>query len=227
MTLSSMIVSGDWQEVSVLECILSGFHIDVSVETDSQRAWTTLVKTKVDALIVDCDMEGAGGLFHKLSSGLNSVPVVIASGSMSRKKLEMTGAAFVVEKPVSVEKAVHTLSAARNMILDGRLRYFRQDLTLPVVISYASGKRTHAQIVNLSQGGTKIRSRKPLPFAENVGLRFALPGTDATLDVDGIIAWSDKQGNSGIRFARVGDRVKRNLQLWLEQRFFDAPAVTI
>src|SRR5258707_13489474 len=38
MTLSSMVVSRDWQEVSVLECILGGLHIDVSVECEPQRA---------------------------------------------------------------------------------------------------------------------------------------------------------------------------------------------
>jgi hypothetical protein len=38
MTLSSMVVSRDWQEVSVLECILGGLHMDVAVESEPQRA---------------------------------------------------------------------------------------------------------------------------------------------------------------------------------------------
>ena len=37
MTLSSMVVSRDWQEVSVLECILGGLHMDVAVENEPQR----------------------------------------------------------------------------------------------------------------------------------------------------------------------------------------------
>src|SRR5271170_6915874 len=51
MTLSSMVVSRDWQEVSVLECILGGLHMDVAVESEPQRALARLNKTKIDALI--------------------------------------------------------------------------------------------------------------------------------------------------------------------------------
>ena len=60
MTLSSMVVSRDWQEVSVLECILGGLHMDVAVESEPQRALSRLTNSKVDALIVDCDLNGTG-----------------------------------------------------------------------------------------------------------------------------------------------------------------------
>ena len=58
MTLSSMVVSRDWQEVSVLECILGGLQMDVEVENEPQRALSRLAKSKIDALIVDCDLNG-------------------------------------------------------------------------------------------------------------------------------------------------------------------------
>ena len=51
-------------------------------------------------------------------------------------RLDETGALFAFEKPISVEQAVRTLSAARNMILDGRLRYHRTGLEVPVSVSY-------------------------------------------------------------------------------------------
>src|SRR5256885_17176497 len=58
MTLSSMVVSRDWQEVSVLECILGGLHMDVAVESEPQRAMARLNKSKINAPIVDCDLNG-------------------------------------------------------------------------------------------------------------------------------------------------------------------------
>ena len=58
MTLSSMVVSRDWQEVSVLECILGGLHMDVTLENEPQRALIRLSKSKVDALIVDRGLTG-------------------------------------------------------------------------------------------------------------------------------------------------------------------------
>ena len=66
MTLSSMVVSRDWQEVSVLECILGGLHMEVSVESEPQRALDRLCRSKVDALIVDCDLNGSFQLLREL-----------------------------------------------------------------------------------------------------------------------------------------------------------------
>src|SRR6185369_11164186 len=97
MPLSSMIVSRDWQEVSVLECILSGLHIDVDVESHLDRAWSRLSKSKVDAVIVDCDEDGTREFLRKLRTApLASAPVIIASGSPNQNGLRGTGATFLV-----------------------------------------------------------------------------------------------------------------------------------
>jgi len=217
-----MIISHDWQEVSVLECVLGGLHIEVEVESEPERAWNKLAKSKIDALIVDCDADGTQRFLLRLQTNLpNSAPVVIASGSRSREKLEATGATFVVRKPISVEQAVHTLSAARNMILNGRLRYHRQALNLPVSIALESGKRLRGRIINLSQGGTRIRLRQPLPLAEPVTLKFALPGRKTAIQIAGQAAWLERQ-DMGIHFLSAQDRVKRELQLWLERQYFIA-----
>ena len=130
MTLSSMVVSRDWQEVSVLECILGGLHMDVSVENEPQRALARLSKSKIDALIVDCDLNGSTQFLRELQSAENprTVPLVIMGAPRSKPSLDETGALFAFEKPISVEQAVRTLSAARSMILDGRLRYHRAGL---------------------------------------------------------------------------------------------------
>src|SRR5271166_2019487 len=130
MPLSSLIVSRDSQEVSVFECILGGLRIDVDVEPELSRALARVRKSKVDALILDCDLPGAHAFLRNLQQkiGPGAGPVVIVSGSENQERLETRGAEFIAQKPVSVEQAVHTLSAARNLILKGRLRYHRQTL---------------------------------------------------------------------------------------------------
>jgi CheY-like chemotaxis protein len=218
-----MVVSRDWQEVSVLECILGGLHIGVDVESEPERAWSKLVKSKIDALIVDCDLMGTTSFLRNLQrDGLNQnlVPLVIVSGSSGRNKLEAMGASFVFEKPISVEQAVHTLSAARNMILDGRLRYHRQALDIPVSLCCGSRKHMEAHLMNLSQGGVGIRVRRPLDVRGPVRVSFELPGTKRAVKAHGEIAWTDRHGNAGIRFVQVNPRLKRELQLWLERRYF-------
>src|SRR5271156_2997959 len=168
MTLSSMVVSRDWQEVSVLECILGGLHMDVAVEQEPQRAMSRLNRSKVDALIVDCDLNGSAQFLHELQQSerqLNTVPLVIM-GAPSSQTVEATGALFAFKKPISVEQAVRTLSAARNMILDGRLRYHRAGLDAPVTLTGRQQKRADAFLINLSQGGMQIHTDDPVEAAK-------------------------------------------------------------
>lgn len=222
MTLSSLVVSRDFQEVSVLECILGGLHIGVDVESEPERARIKLARSKIDALIIDCDLTGASSFLKGLQDGTirNAVPLIIVSGSGGRKHLESKGASFVFEKPISVEQAVHTLSAARNMILDGRLRYHRATLDVPVSLTYAARNRQRAHLLNLSQGGIGVHLQKPDQNIGRVNVNFTLPGTRLAMKFQGEVAWKDRQGNAGIRFVEAAPRMKRELQLWLERQYF-------
>jgi PilZ domain len=222
MTLSSMVVSRDFQEVSVLECILGGLQIGVDVESQPERALAKLSKSKIDALIIDCDLCGTANFLKGLQDGTirNAVPLIIVSGSAGRKHLESQGASFVFEKPISVEQAVHTLSAARNMILDERLRYHRATLDVPVSLIGASKSRQRAHLLNLSQGGIGVRLQKPQQATGRVNVNFTLPGTKVAMKFQGEVAWKDRQGNAGIRFLAAAPAMKRELQLWLERQYF-------
>jgi len=222
MTLSSMLVSRDLQEVSVLECILGGLHIGVDVESELERARAKLAKSKIDALIIDCDLSGAAGFLKGLKKGAigNAVPLIIVSGSGSRKQLESKGASYIFEKPISVEQAVHTLSAARNMILDERLRYHRETLDVPVSLTYAAKNRQRAHLMNLSQGGIGVRMQRLHRTIGPVKINFTLPGTKLAMKFRGEVAWKDKHGNAGIRFVESSPSTKRQLQLWLERQYF-------
>jgi len=223
MTLSSMVVSRDWQEISVLECILGSLHMDVTVESDPQRALTRLTHSKTDALIVDCDLNGSTQFLHQLQrveKPAAAVPLVIMGGPKGAQNLDDTGALFAFEKPVSVEEAVRTLSAARNLILDGRLRYHRAGLEVPVSVNCRGRKLAEAHLVNLSQGGMQIHTDDPVEASKPLHVCFALPGGRSTLKARAEIAWRDQCGNLGMRFVKIPARQQRTLQLWLAQQYF-------
>jgi hypothetical protein len=222
MTLSSMVVSRDWQEVSVLECILGGLHMDVSVEQEPVRALSRLSRSRVDALIVDCDLNGSAQFLHQLQHDqrrASTVPLVIM-GAPSAQTLDATGALFAFKKPISVEQAVRTLSAARNMILDGRLRYHRAGLDVPVSLSCSRRSRIETNLVNVSQGGLQVHSDAPVEIKKPFQVSFELPGARSALKANAEVAWQDKRGNVGIRFVKVPARQQRTLQLWLAQQYF-------
>jgi CheY-like chemotaxis protein len=223
MTLSSMVVSRDWQEISVLECILGGLHMEVAVESEPQRALSRLTKSKVDALIVDCDLNGSGQFFRELQREVprvTTVPLVIMGGAQGGREMEESGAMYAFDKPISVEQAVRTLSAARNMILDGRLRYHRAGLEVPVMLRGARQKKAGGQLINLSQGGLQIRVEDGFDASDASRVSFELPGTTCALNAQVEVAWSDNRGNVGIRFVKMASQMKNTLRLWLARQYF-------
>jgi hypothetical protein len=218
-----MVVSRDWQEVSVLECILGGLHMDVAVESDPQRALSRLSNSKIDALIVDCDLNGTGQFFRELQKEApraSTVPLVIMGAAQGKRDMEESGAMFAFDKPISVEQAVRTLSAARNMILDGRLRYHRAGVEVPVTLTGKHQKRMGAHLINLSQGGLQIHVADGFDASDASLVSFALPGTRSSMKAEVEVAWADERGNVGIRFVKMASQMKHTLRLWLAQQYF-------
>ncbi|SRR5579871_50128 len=223
MTLSSMVVSSDWQEISVLECILGSLHMDVAVESETQGALSRLAKSKIDALIVDCDLNGSGQFFRQLQREAprsSAVPLVIMGRPQAGRGLGETGAVFAFDKPISVEQAVRTLSAARNMILDGRLRYHRAGLDLPVTLSARRQQKLEGQLINLSQGGLQVRTDASTEAAQASRVSFSLPGMKSAVKAQVEVAWSDGRGNVGVRFVKMSSALQNALRVWLAQQYF-------
>jgi hypothetical protein len=197
--------------------------MDVAVENEPQRALARLSKSKIDALIVDCDLNGSSQFLRELQNVETlprTIPLVIMGSPHCQHRLDETGALFAFEKPISVEQAVRTLSAARNMILDGRLRYHRTGLEVPVSLSCKGRKATDAYLVNLSQGGMQIRTHGLVESTKAVQISFELPGARTGVKAKAEIAWQDKRGNLGIRFVKLAKQQQRTLQLWLAQQYF-------
>ena len=213
-----MVVSRDWPEISVLECILGGLHIRVDVEPEPERAPAKLARAKIDALIVDCDLEGTSEFLGDLRKELNTVPLLIIGSRSRQRELKFQDASFIFEKPISVEQAVHKLSAARNLILNGRLRYHRHPVDLNVCLSYGRGKRIAADLLNLSQGGVAIHTDRAIRLPNTIHVSFALPGNKVKLSAEGELVWR-KEGDAGIRFVNLNGRKTRDLQLWLARQY--------
>jgi len=223
MTLESIVICDDWQTISVLGGVLGNLRIGVHVDSEPESARDRLTHSKFDAVIVDCELRGAADFLRNLrghASCRTSVPLAIAAHGMGLPELSQLGARFVFEKPISMEQAVRTLSAARNLMLRGRLRYFRQEVDIPVSLTFADKRKITANITNLSQGGIAIAASEALDPAEPVRLRFDLPETDSFVEARGEVAWTDEHSHAGIRFTEVSERLQSNLEQWLAGKYF-------
>jgi hypothetical protein len=220
MALETMIVSRDWQEVGVLECILNSLQIGVTVHQDVTRAQEKLSKTKIDALIVDRDLRGTESVLSEFPAQGNSMPCILISRSAAQHNLPASGATFFFEKPISVEQAVRTLSAARNLMMAGRIRYHRHELQVPVQLRLGKQKHVTAELTNLSCGGLGIRAAHSLSSHGPITVRFKVPGLNRVIAAEGELAWADDRGHAGIRFVQVPAHLQQSVQHWLERRYF-------
>jgi DNA-binding NtrC family response regulator len=221
MTLSSMVVSQDCRETSILQCILGGLHIDVEVEAEPQRARAKLAKSRIDALIVDSQLEGSFTFLNEFEQlkNQNSVPLVILGDLDGRSRVETVHAPFIFQKPISVEQAVRILSSARNTIVDRRLHYHRQSVDTLVSIQ-TENQRIKAKMLNVSQGGARINGDFSENFSGQLDLSFDLPGGSRQLALQAKVAWANQNGEAGVKFVRATHSTKRDLQLWLERKYF-------
>ncbi|HVO59283.1 MAG TPA: PilZ domain-containing protein, partial [Terriglobales bacterium] len=220
MPLESVIVSRDWQEVSVLECILNSLQIGVTVHQDVASAREKLSKAKIDALILDRDLGGTESVLARLPVNGSSTPCILMSRSAEQHDLPASGATFFFEKPISVEQAVKTLSAARNVMITGRVRYHRHELHVPVDIRCGKQRRMTAELTNLSYGGLGIRAAHSLASHGPVTVRFKVPGLNRVIAAEGELAWADNRGHAGIRFVQVPAHLQQSVQHWLSRRYF-------
>src|SRR2546430_14167809 len=111
MTLSSLVFSRDWPEISVLECILGSLHMNVEVEPEPERTLARLAKSKIDALIVDYDLTRTSAFLRGVrnASAHQIVPLVILGGSNGRH-MEDFFFKFFGHHPISLYSPPHPFS---------------------------------------------------------------------------------------------------------------------
>ena len=89
-------------------------------------------------------------------------------------------------------------------------------MRLPVFLSFGQVLDRRAEAFNVSLGGLGLRVRDPLEEDEIVHLRFWLPQCPTPVQARGEIAWSDRQGNAGIRFTAMSQGSLAALAQWLQ-----------
>jgi transcriptional regulator with AAA-type ATPase domain len=100
---------------------------------------------------------------------------------------------------------------------DGQQRYYRAQLNLPITMRCGS-ELLHATLQNLSLGGAAITSENVLKFGTLVALCLSIPEIDIETEVLGRVAWSNRDGEHGIKFTELPPALRTTLQRWLFAR---------
>jgi transcriptional regulator with PAS, ATPase and Fis domain len=96
----------------------------------------------------------------------------------------------------------------------GQQRYYRAELNLPITMK-CGGELLSGTLQNLSLGGAAITTESALKFGSLIALCLAIPEIDIETEVLGRVAWSNRDGEHGIKFTELSPALRTTLQRWL------------
>lgn len=219
MTLQALLVSKDDDAAEVLSRVLAGFDVAVERFSETEIALQRLGEQRFDSLIVDFDEpDTARQLLQALPQSKPGALLTMAllSDESGVREILQSGAKFILHKPVTPEQAAATLRAATSLLRRERRRSFRVPVQAPVQLSVPGGDQIEGILLDLSQTGMDVLAAQPLLPAALIGLRFALPDGSIEIDAHGEVAWSNPNGQSGVRFLDIPASQAEQLKAWVD-----------
>jgi CheY-like chemotaxis protein len=218
MALETLLLSADREVIRILHRVLQDVGVDLLLTPTSNDAADLLARRKFDAVIVDCgNMPGATDIVPRLRQGTSNrssiVFAVINEGSTLRNAFGL-GANFVLEKPLSVERASRTFRAALGLMVRERRRYFRLDIEIPISVDTGDGIVYSLVTTNLSEGGLAVRAPRRLAPGTKLRLKLSLPN-DRAIECRGEVAWSTDDGRSGLKLLALTDAARQQLTAFI------------
>jgi CheY-like chemotaxis protein len=232
MILRALLVSKDDLTAETLIQVLAQFGVAVDRSSAADVAVTRLAEEQFDQVIVDFDAdfdgpETASLLLEgcrRLAGPDRNPPVTIAllhDASQIRSILG-AGAHFILTKPITREQAQNTLRAATALLKRERRQSFRVAVQAAVSIRVDESNTVEGILLDLSAGGMDVLAAKPLPSAAMVRVSFELPDGGAGIEGDAAVAWSTANGQTGLRFLDMDDKMREEMGEWLSARAHDA-----
>jgi CheY-like chemotaxis protein len=232
MILRALLVSKDDLSAETLIQVLAQFGVAVDRSSATDVAVTRLAEEQFDQVIVDFDAdfdgpEGASLLLEgcrRLAGPDRKPPVTVAllHDSSQIRSILGAGAHFILTKPIAREQAQNTLRAATALLKRERRQSFRVAVQAAVSIRVDESNTVEGILLDLSAGGMDVLAAKPLPAAAMVRVSFELPDGGAGIEGDAAVAWSTANGQTGLRFLDMDDKMREEMGDWLAARAHDA-----
>jgi c-di-GMP-binding flagellar brake protein YcgR len=221
MALKSLILCADEKIVRVLRRILGDLDIDLELCPDSEAALRKLTRQRFEAIIVDCEANGASDVLRSARSApcnKQAVAVAIVEPVVGLRTAFGLGAHFVLYKPVSSERAKSSFRAARALMKSERRRNARVAVQIPVTMASPDlGGSMRVNTVDVSEGGMAVSLPKGHRPTGRWHVSFTLPGTKHSLDVSAEFAWEGSSKQAGLRFLQTSPEATLQLREWLKQ----------
>jgi CheY-like chemotaxis protein len=125
------------------------------------------------------------------------------------------GAHFVLYKPITEERATNGLRAVAALVRHDRRQSIRVPLQIPVELKADDGV-SEGILLDLSSDGLDVLLRQPMTPHGVLEAEFVLPG-DVRIEVKGQVAWSNPNGETGVKFLELTTEMHQAIADWLER----------
>ena len=222
MALQALLLSRDPEVHRTLRRVLDAANIETELLQRSEQARQALSRGKYDAFLVDCDdTEEGPTVLKELRQGKSNkscIAFALVNGKTTIQQAFEMGANFVLDKPISLDRAARSVRAAQGLIMRERRRYHRHLIKATGAILVDQGAELPLNVTNISQGGISIECSRKLDEGGAARVRLNLPGNKRALDIKGEVVWSTPEGRAGIRFQVLSAEARKDLDTWLEKR---------
>jgi len=212
--LQALLLSRDQDVVRTMRRAFETVSVGVSVVTASDQALESVGKQKFDAVLVDIDdVHDGANVIPRLRAGKSnqrSIVFAITNGITSVKAAFEMGSNFVLDKPVSFERAARSMRAAHGLILRERRRYFRVPVSLSAEVSFGNAN-VQGSVTNISEGGLSLKLERHAGAQGVVTIRLTLPRTTRMLELKGEFIAANRGANLGVKFHNLPPEIKSQL----------------
>ena len=220
--LKALLLTRDQEVLRVLRRVLETVSVGLETVTSTDAARQTIAKRKFDAVLIDCDdVESGCEVIRELRRGKSnakSIVFAVTNRVTSVKRAFEIGANFILEKPISVDRAARSVRAAHGLIMRERRRYHRHSIDTTAHLTYGSVRDVPVPLTNVSEGGLALAARHTPDMKGPVALRFELPGCNRALEAKGEFVWTSDGGRVGVRFVNLPSSTKYELDSWLSRK---------
>ena len=228
MILQALLVSKD--DVAAETLVQVQAHLGVAVDRSNAAdvAIARLSDQRYDQVIVDFDDAVTASQMleacRRTAGPERKPPVTVAllhDASQIRSILG-AGAHFILIKPISHEQAQNTLRAATALLKRERRQSTRVSVQAPVSIEIGGADVVEGILLDLSIGGMDVLAAKTLQAGTLVHAAFELPEGAGNIVSDAEVAWSTANGQTGLRFLDLDEKMRETLAAWLQAHSHDA-----
>lgn len=218
--MHTLLLCSDLQFLGATRGVLHQLEVAPKIVGSSEDALGMIHAHEFDVVVVDWrdvpDLADFLGALRRSKLNGDCVLVAIVRDLLDLRQAFSAGVHFLIHKPASVVQIERCLRAAYSARVTRRRKQHREAVNIAASVSTRVQPYAEAMIMNLSEAGACLQMDAccRLGVAEEIDLRFELPGSGTTLHATGTVIWISGS-RCGIRFSDVPDGDRLALEQWL------------